>query len=109
MDNLKYLPFKDINLNDTFFDSLKSDYSHGFIAWFNKKANDPSEKAYVLYEETGNIDGFLYLKIESGSVDDIEPPIKNGLHLKIGTFKFSPKGTLRGQRFLKKIFDNALS
>ncbi|HEM8275003.1 TPA: N-acetyltransferase [Providencia stuartii] len=109
MDNLKYLPFKDINLNDIFFDSLKSDYSHGFIDWFNKKANAPSEKAYVLYDETGNIDGFLYLKIENDSVDDVEPPIKNGLHLKIGTFKFSPKGTLRGQRFLKKIFDNALS
>ena len=109
MDNLKYLAFKDINLDDEFFNSLKVDYSHGFIDWFKKKANDPSEKAYVLYEESGNIDGFLYLKIENDSINDVHPPIEKGIHLKIGTFKFSPKGTLRGQRFLKKIFDNALS
>lgn len=109
MDNLKYLSFRDINLDDDFFSSLKLDYSHGFIDWFNKKANNTSEKAYVLYEDSGNIDGFLYLKIEDGEIIDTTPKIKKGKHLKIGTFKFTPKGTLRGQRFLKKIFDNALS
>ncbi len=51
----------------------------------------------------------MYLKIEHGIIDDVTPPISLGKHLKIGTFKFNPKGTLRGQRFLKKIFDNALS
>ncbi len=111
MDNLKYLAFKDINLDDVFFKSLKCDYEHGFIEWFNKKANDRNEKAYVLYDEDKgeNIDGFLYLKIEDGIVKDVIPNIKNGKHLKVGTFKFNRKGTLRGQRFLKKIFDNALS
>ncbi|MET4878293.1 N-acetyltransferase [Morganella morganii] len=109
MDNLQYQAFSEINLDDTFFSSLKSDYKHGFIDWFNKKSKQSNEKAYVLYEDNGSIDGFLYLKIESGVIDDVSPPIKDGKHLKIGTFKFNPKGTLRGQRFLKKIFDNAIT
>ncbi|EOJ8666977.1 N-acetyltransferase [Providencia stuartii] len=109
MDNLQYLPFNKIDLNDDFFSSLKDDYKHGFIDWFNKKASSQDEKAYVLYEDSGDIDGFMYLKIENGSIDDVSPPISHGKHLKVGTFKFEPKGTLRGQRFLKKIFDNALS
>ncbi|WMV70946.1 hypothetical protein QL112_012115 [Xenorhabdus griffiniae] len=109
MDNLRYLPFSEININDGFFSSLKSDYEHGFVAWFNKKSSNHSERAYVLFNESKEIDGFMYLKIENGIIDDVTPSIPAGKHLKIGTFKFNPKGTLRGQRFLKKIFDNALS
>ena len=37
--------FAEIDLNDTFFDSLKEDYT-GFEAWFQKKSQDNS-KAYV--------------------------------------------------------------
>lgn len=37
--------FADIDLNDTFFNSLKEDYP-GFEAWFEKKSKDNS-KAYV--------------------------------------------------------------
>ena len=36
MDNLKLEYFSNINLNDPFFDSLKSDYKE-FSDWFNKK------------------------------------------------------------------------
>lgn len=39
--------FADIDLNDTFFNSLKEDYP-GFDAWFEKKSKDNSE-AYVQY------------------------------------------------------------
>ena len=40
--------FADIDLGDSFFDSLKSDYpgnenSTGFVEWFSKKANEGSE------------------------------------------------------------------
>ncbi|CDG21630.1 Acetyltransferase, GNAT family (fragment) [Xenorhabdus poinarii G6] len=109
MDNLRYQAFGEINLDDTFFSFLKLDYKHGFIDWFESKSIKSNEKAYVLYEGNERIDGFLYLKIENGIIDDVLSPIKDGKHLKIGTFKFNPKGTLRGQRFLKKIFDNAIS
>lgn len=103
MDNLKYLPFSQINLADPFFDSLKQDYTE-FSQWFTKKSN---EKAYVLFSELDNsIQGLMYVKIEQ-QVTDIAPPL---LHtaLKIGTFKFNPQQTLRGHRFLKKALDIAI-
>ncbi|MEH0833287.1 N-acetyltransferase [Pectobacterium cacticida] len=108
MENLKYIPFKDVNFSDPFFDSLKSDYIHGFVKWFEKKRLSPDEFAYVLYDDKNNIDGFMYLKNETGVVEDVQPNLMSNKHLKIGTFKFNTKGTLRGQRFLKKIFDHAL-
>ena len=103
MDNLKYLRFSEINLSDPFFDSLRHDYEE-FPAWFLRKAD---EKAYILFsEEDGGIQGFMYLKTESRA-DDVTPPVC-GPVLKIGTFKFNPKKTLRGQRFLKKALDVAI-
>ncbi|WP_202880431.1 hypothetical protein [Mannheimia pernigra] len=36
MENLIYTKFKNINLDDPFFDSLKEDYKE-FTDWFNKK------------------------------------------------------------------------
>lgn len=109
MENLKYIPFSQVDFNDPFFDSLKSDYIHGFMSWLQKKSLSNIDFAYVLYDENTKIDGFMYLKIEKGIVEDVSPEIKTSTHLKVGTFKFNPKGTLRGQRFLKKIFDHALA
>ncbi|HDZ1663685.1 TPA: N-acetyltransferase, partial [Klebsiella pneumoniae] len=102
MENLKHISFNEVNFDDAFFDSLKADYRAGFVEWFHKKAKDLREKAYVLYNEDDSIDGFMYLKIEDGEVTDVNPSLANLKHLKIGTFKFNTKGTLRGQRFLKK-------
>lgn len=103
MGNLEYKKFNNINLNDPFFDSLKLDYK-GFSDWFIRKSN---EFAYVLYSGH-HIDGFLYLK-EENEISDINPPIYNKKILKVGTFKFNPKKTLRGQRFVKKILDIAVT
>lgn len=108
MDNLKFQKFSEINFSDHFFDSLKHDYAHGFIDWWNKKVKT-QDFAYVLYNENSSfIDGFMYLKLEN-QIDDINPPLVDGLYLKIGTFKFNPAGTLRGERFIKKIFDSAIA
>lgn len=104
MDNLKYISFKDFDHNDAFFDSLKQRYRE-FGEWLTKKS-EADEYAYALYGEHG-IDGFMYLKVED-LVDDVNPPLPPGRHLKIGTFKFNARGTLRGQRFLKKAFDFAI-
>ncbi|WP_448906518.1 N-acetyltransferase [Haemophilus parahaemolyticus] len=103
MDNLIYSKFSEIDLNDPFFDSLKDDYKE-FSDWFKRKAND---YAYVLYNNN-KINGFLYLKFEN-DIPDIKPAIYNRKILKVGTFKFNPQGTLRGQRFIKKILDIAIS
>lgn len=105
MDNLKEQKFKDIDLNDEFFDSLKSGYAE-FGDWFASKAE---KKALVLYNAQQKIEGFLFCKFESGPGDDTVPLLPNTHHMKVGTFKFNPQGTRRGDRYLKKIFDYALS
>lgn len=102
--NLRLLKFRDIDLSDPFFDSLKADYEE-FPNWFSRKAED---SAYVFYNETGALDGFLYLKIEDGGLDDVTPPLPPATRLKIGTFKINPHGTRLGERFMKKAFDHAL-
>ena len=105
MDNLKRQKFRDINLNDSFFDSLKEGYKE-FGTWFENKAES---KALVLYNSSKKIEGFLFCKFESGPGDDTTPLLPNTNHMKVGTFKFNPKGTRRGDRYLKKIFDYALA
>ncbi|HBX5449708.1 N-acetyltransferase [Klebsiella pneumoniae] len=106
MDSLRYEKFSEFDHDDSFFDSLKADYTE-FPVWLKKKA-DNGESAYVLYDDAHQIEGFMYLK-EDDDAEDITPSLPNGKHLKIGTFKFESKGTLRGQRFLKKAFDHAIS
>ncbi|UPQ89741.1 N-acetyltransferase [Vibrio sinaloensis] len=105
MDNLLIQKFSEINLNDKFFDSLKAGYAE-FSEWFQKKADD---HALVLYSNERTIEGFLYCKFESGPGDDTNPLLPDTDHMKVGTFKFNPKGTRRGDRYLKKIFDYALA
>lgn len=105
MENLKIQLFADINLADPFFDTLKEDYEE-FSEWFNKKADN---KALVLYNSTGTIEGFLYCKFEQGPGNDTLPLLPNTQHMKVGTFKFNPQQTRRGDRYLKKIFDYALA
>jgi predicted nucleic acid-binding protein len=97
--------FGNINLSDSFFDSLKEDYP-GFEKWFNKKAE---EKAYITYNK-GRILSFLYLKTESAdeNYSDISPVFTQRKRLKVGTFKVVSNGVRLGERFLKIIFDNAI-
>lgn len=97
--------FKDIDIQDAFFDSLKANYSE-FPDWFARKADD---EAYLLTDDaTGSIEGFLYLKIEDGPLSDVEPSLPSARRLKVGTLKINAHGTKLGERFLKKIFDHAL-
>ncbi|SHG08146.1 hypothetical protein [Dysgonomonas macrotermitis] len=98
--------FSEINLDDLFFDSLKESYAE-FSDWFGRKAAEGAT-VYVQYDMKGNIAGFLYLKIENGSLDDIEPVRPNKKRLKVGTFKVNPHGTRFGERFVKKIMDKAI-
>jgi len=103
--NLTYKYFKDIDLENPFFDSLKDDYKE-FPEWFQKKA-DAGERAYLFVQH--GIQGFLYVKEENGVIDDIDPPLPAGKHIKVGTMKLKAHGTRLGQRFVKKIFDHALA
>ncbi|MEZ9443258.1 N-acetyltransferase [Vibrio sp. 10N.222.54.F12] len=105
MENLLIQKFSEINLDDPFFDTLKADYEE-FSRWFEKKSDNT---ALVLYNATGTIEGFLYCKYEVGPGDDTAPLLPNTHHMKVGTFKFNPMQTRRGDRYLKKIFDYALA
>lgn len=103
-DYLKYDTFSNINLNDTFFDSLKSDYKE-FEDWFLSKYEN---YAYYYEDTKGFIQAFLYLKLEEEELRDLSPNLPHKKRLKIGTFKINPHGTRLGERFLKKAFDYAI-
>jgi hypothetical protein len=98
--------FGEVNLNDPFFDSFRTDYQD-FDKWFNHKAD---EIAYVCTSDSGEVVAFLYLKREGvdENYGDINPPFKRAQRLKVGTFKVVSNGHKLGERFLKIVFDNAL-
>jgi hypothetical protein len=62
----------------------------------------------VFKNEDGSVDGFLYLKIEKGPLNDIQPTFPTDIRLKIGTFKINAHGTRMGEWFVKKALDHAL-
>lgn len=99
--------FSEIDINDCFFQSLKDDYP-GFEQWFLKKALK-GEKAFVLYNDSNTLDGFLYLKIEKEIVTDVIPNILADNILKVGTFKINAHGTKLGEQFIKIILDYAVA
>lgn len=107
MASIKKKKFKEINLIDNFFDSLRADYT-GFDIWFNKKS-ETDEDVFVL-EEDKNLQAFLYMKIETEEEKNINPPLKltEGKILKVGTFKINAHGTKLGERFVKLIFDRMI-
>ena len=96
--------FDQIDINDKFFDSLKSDYP-GFSDWYAKKRK---EYAYVQYDKVGSLLGFLFLKMEYNSVNDTVPIISAPKILEVGTFKIDAHGTKLGERFIKVITDTAM-
>ncbi len=101
---LCYVQFREVELSDVFFDSLKGDYP-GFEGWFLSKGQ---EKAYVSYDDIGEIDGFLYLKVEDEDLNDMTPSFQKKKRIKCGTFKIDARGTKMGERFVRKIFDFAM-
>src|SRR5690554_1908201 len=104
MSNLQLVNFRDIDLNDIFFDSLRESYRE-FDDWFRRKSD---EKAYIIVNDRKELDGFLYLKLENGPIIDVKPIIDAEVVLKIGTFKINPHSTRLGERFIKKSLDHAI-
>ncbi|WAC28247.1 GNAT family N-acetyltransferase [Ancylobacter sp. SL191] len=102
---LRKMKFRDVDLEDPFFDSLKAQYQD-FSDWFQRKADEPT---YVIFDDSdGRVRGFLYLKIENGPINDVEPPLPAKKRLKVGTLKVQARGTKLGERLLKRIFDHAI-
>lgn len=90
--------FNDVNLDDVFFDSLKTDYPE-FSDWFLKKQQ--SDKSALVYNDDQGIGAFLYLKRENIHGDN-SPLIADGMalpeipRLKIGTLRLAER--IRRQR-----------
>jgi len=101
---LRPTKFKDVDLNDDFFDSLKAQYAE-FSDWFAKKANEP---VYVVDDNDGSLRGFVYLKMENGPIVDVTPNLPAKRRLKVGTLKVEAKGTKLGERIIKRILDHAV-
>lgn len=86
--------FADIDLDDSFFDSLKADYpgnenSTGFVEWFKKKA-DNGTTALVFEDEEG-VGAFVVLKKEYEEIelqDRVLPKVKR---IKISTFRIAER------------------
>lgn len=105
MDNLILRHFSDIDVRDSFFDSLRDNYD-GFDAWFNGKAQSGA-KALVYYEDK-QLKDFLYLKGENEELPLEGQTLPAKRRLKVGTFKIERRGTNRGERFMKRILDIAI-
>ncbi|WP_082513810.1 GNAT family N-acetyltransferase [Methylobacterium sp. Leaf465] len=104
--SLRLTTFGDVNLADPFFDSLKAQYNE-FSDWFARKAAEP---VYVVDDDmTGQLRGFIYLKIEEDVIEDIEPALPALKRVKVGTLKILAHGTKLGERVIKKIFDHAVA
>jgi hypothetical protein len=95
--------FRDVQLSDPFFNSLKEDYKE-FPKWFKSKEAEP---AYIQHID-GKLTGFMYLKVEDGKVEDVQPQLVPLRRIKIGTLKVDAHGTKLGERLIKKAFDFAI-
>lgn len=106
MKGLCYEKFSDIDIEESFFSSLKEDYAE-FASWFLKKQNSSAE-ALVYRNAKGSVTAFLYTKIEDDKESGLEKRLPNGRILKVGTLKVVAHGTKLGERFIKKILDIAM-
>ena len=101
---MKLVKFKEVNLDDPFFDSLKDDYE-GFEKWFGRKSNND---AYIQKKGDGSLQAFLYLKIEDEAITDVTPNFIKAKRLKVGTFKIEAHNTKLGEKFVRMIMHRAL-
>lgn len=104
---LKKTLFSNLNIDDPFFDSLKSGYDE-FPNWFEGKSR-AGEDLYIVEDNESTLTGMIYLKREEGPVLDTQPPLPSKSWLKIGTLKIEGRGTKLGERVIKKILDTAIS
>ena len=77
---MELVKFKEVNLEDPFFDSLKADYK-GFEEWFGRKSDND---AYIQKKNDSSLQAFLYLKIEDEAITDVIPNFPEAKRLKVG-------------------------
>lgn len=97
-----YLKFRDVDLSDSFFDSLKTDYD-GFDGWFKSKIDEP----VFVYQDDEGVGAFLYIKDkETEAIGMVDGELPARERTKIGTLKLSER--MKGQRIGEGAFGLAL-
>ena len=91
--------FSEIDLQDTFFDSLKEDYpgnanSTGFISWFHNKA--AANSTALVFDDDDGLGAFVYLKDENETIELVNSTLPAIPRIKIGTLRLAER--YRGQR-----------
>ena len=86
--------FADINLDDSFFDSLKADYpgnenSTGFVEWFNKKASENA--AALVFEDEIGVGTFVVIKKENEEIKMQSEDLPKINRVKISTFRIADR------------------
>lgn len=98
---MEYICIRDIDLNDTFFDSLRNEY-FGFDKWFIKERNKNSF-AHVVFKNN-HISAFMMWKIENDEdYSEFSFKFEKCTKLKIQTFKVSDVRKGIGTKFLEII------
>ena len=85
--------FADVDISDSFFDSLKGDYKE-FPEWYAKKSIN-GEKTLIFEDEKG-VGAFLYLKNENEPLELVDKVFPAKERIKIGTLRLAER--FRGLR-----------
>ena len=96
--NIEEKHLYELDINDTFFDSLRLDYKD-FNKWFKRNEN---RKVYVTFDN-GKITSLLMLKEENNEKYDFD--FNENKVLKICTMKVINNGVGIGEEFIKIIFN----
>lgn len=102
MFNIEEKYLYELDINDTFFDSLRLDYKD-FNEWF--KINN-KRKVYVTFNND-KISSFLMLKLENNEKYNFDKEFNGNNILKICTMKVTNNGIGIGEEFIKIIFSKA--
>ena len=84
----QFQKFAEIDLDDTFFDSLKTDYPE-FPVWYQKKSDERATA--LVFSDDGGLGSFVYLKEENEPIELVEKTLPAVSRMKIGTFKLAER------------------
>jgi len=107
LPNIENLFLYDIDLKDSFFDSLREDYDR-FNEWFEDKQAE-GRKAKVVKDEHSQVNAILIYKEERGEIVTNDNRGLPGKSIKLSTFKVGEqvRGQKIGELFLKSAFEEA--
>lgn len=99
------VPCHTVNLNGSFFNSLRSGYA-GFDLWFKEKCCQTGRRAWV-YKDLDDVGAICVYKLEDDPLVTNDDKGLRGKALKLCTFKVEKRGYKIGELLLKQAFTYA--